>query len=103
MNIKQSALAFILLLVTAPALSQEVNSQDKKCFVGSSLFMLANLTNDPPHFYQLNLGYRITAKDMVSIEFITWTYKGPLGRQYGEDFDNPESDFPGMVQALGRD
>ena len=29
-------------------------------FVGSSLFMLMNFIPEPPHFYQLNLGYRIT-------------------------------------------
>ncbi|MFA9212614.1 MAG: hypothetical protein ACEQSR_02055 [Candidatus Methylacidiphilales bacterium] len=47
----------------------------KKCFIGSTLFMLGNLEpTNRPDFVQLNLGYRITAKDMVSIELNTWKY-----------------------------
>jgi len=45
----------------------------KKCFVGSTLFMLGNLeSTNRPDFVQLNLGYRLTAKDVVSIELKTW-------------------------------
>lgn len=63
--------------------------------------MLFNFTADPPDYYQLNFGYRITPKDVLSFEAITWTYGGPLGRQYGPDYENPASDFPGRVRAVG--
>ena len=69
--------------------------------MGSTVFILANLAPNPPNYYQLNYGYRITEKDVLSVEIITWEYKGPLGRPYGPDFDNERSDFPGYVQAYG--
>jgi hypothetical protein len=80
---------------------QNKDSLQYQCFVGSSFFVLANLFPDPPEYYQLNVGYRITQKDVISLEAITWTYQGPLGRPYGPDFDNENSDFPGKVQAFG--
>ena len=82
-------------------MAQSNKPEFKKHFIGSTLFVLANLAPDPPEYYQLNYGYRLTPKDVVSIEAITWTYKGPLGRPYGPDFDNPESEFPGKVRAYG--
>ena len=57
--------------------------------------------SDPPHFYQLNAGYRITQKDVVSFEAITWTYDTPLGRAYGSDISEDEARFPGEVKAFG--
>ena len=96
----------MLVFGTVSAQDETVNrkKEDVKqwdCFVGSSLFMLGNLASDPPHFYQLNIGYRITPKDVISIEAITWTYDGPLGRSYGSDFDDEASEFPGQVRAYG--
>ena len=89
------------LFLTQSAFSQNAEPYFKKHFVGSNLFMVMNLTKDPPKYYQLNYGYRITPKDVVSVEAITWTYKGPLGRPLGPDYDNPDSNFPGTVQAFG--
>lgn len=49
------------------------DSTYKKCFVGSTLFMLGNFsTVNRPDFAQLNLGYHITGKDVVSLELKTW-------------------------------
>ncbi len=84
--------------VVAQTTSKEGN--EKKYFIGSSAFMLANFTDDPPNFYQLNYGYRLTPKDVISIEAITWEYKGPLGRPYGEN-ENTSSNYPGLVQSFG--
>lgn len=100
---KTQILLLIILgiFISSDAQSQSKDIPEKKHYIGSSLFMLFNLSDDPPKFYQLNYGYRLTRKDELSIEAITWTYKGPLGRQYGPDFDNPDSEFPGMVQAFG--
>ncbi len=46
-------------------------------FIGTSAFMLVNVDRDkdePIDFYQLNLGYHLTNKDVLSIEIITWKY-----------------------------
>ena len=80
---------------------QSIDSTEKKCFVGSTLFMLANLVDDPepPNYYQLNFGYRITPKDVVSIEIIRWNYYEPLGVPYSEK--KAATNFPGKVEAFG--
>ena len=65
--------------------------------IGSSLFMLGNFApGDPPYFFQLNYGYRLTAKDNLICEAVTWTYCEPLGT-YGSS----EELYPGKVRALG--
>ena len=42
--------------------------------------MLYNFVDDPepPSFYQLNLSYRITKRDIIIVEAITWKYYAPL-------------------------
>jgi len=92
----------VLCLFTSPiAQAQNPDPIFKKHYIGSTLFMLGNLSKDPPDFYQMNYGFRFTPKDELSIEAITWSYKGPLGRPYGPDFDNESSNFPGKVRAYG--
>lgn len=88
-----------LVMFNANAQSTEV--VEKKYFVGSTLFILANLVNDPepPKYYQLNLGYRITAKDVVSLELITWNYYEPIGVPYSKKSTAPN--YPGRVEAVG--
>lgn len=74
----------------------------KRHYIGSSLFVLATPTLNPsPRFYQLYYGYRISEKDALSIEAITWEYRGPLGRPYGPDHDSESSEFPGKIRAYG--
>ena len=71
-------------------------------FVGSSLMMLGNLLpNEGTDFVQLNFGYRITPKDAVSIEAITWKYAWSLGIPWGKSFDAPEEKFPGYIREFG--
>jgi hypothetical protein len=75
-----------------------------KFFVGSSAFILANLNtkdNNPPNYYQLNIGYRITPQDVVSIEAKTWKYGWPLGVPYGDSFEAEGEGFPGYVRSHG--
>jgi len=74
-----------------------------ECFVGSSMFVLANLVPDDnsPDFAQLNLGYRITNTDVVSIELKTWKYAWSLGIPYGNSFESPEEKFPGYIREYG--
>ena len=72
-------------------------------FIGSTFFMLANLIPDDnsPEFVQLNLGYRFSPKDAVSLELKTWTYRWPLGIPYGPLKEAPEEKFPGSVKEYG--
>jgi len=91
----------LFLLCTLSTQAQNSKVEEKKHFIGSTLFMLANFAPESPQYYQLNFGYRISPKNVITLEAITWTYKGPLGRSYGKDFENPDSDFPGTVQAFG--
>ena len=102
---KQRFFLFTLLWLLATSLvsAQGTTPEEKKYFVGSTLFMLFNFIPDdqPPRFVQLSLGYRITPKDVFIFEAMSWRYYGPLGRQYGPNYENPESDFPGKVQNFG--
>lgn len=74
----------------------------KKYFVGSTLFMLGNLdTKNNPGFVQLNLGYRLTGKDVISFELKTWKYAWSLGIPYGNSFEAPDLKFPGYIREYG--
>lgn len=86
--------------VTAQYAKQD--STYKKCFVGSTLFMLGNLyAKNRPDFIQLNLGYRITGKDVISLELKTWKYAWPLGIPYGKSFETADEKFPGYIREYG--
>lgn len=75
-----------------------------RCFVGTTAFLLGNLaeTNNP-EFFQLNFGYRLTNKDVLSLEVKTWKYQYPLGlnalvnEAYGSDSER----FPGFIREYG--
>ena len=78
-------------------------SGSRPCYVGSSLFMLANFAHDdhPPKFYQLNAGYRITPRDRLSVEAITWRYYHPLGIPWGASRESSREAYPGHVRECG--
>ena len=64
--------------------------------------MLGNLSSkNKPDFIQLNLGYRITGKDVVSLELKTWKYAWSLGIPYGKSFEAPAEKFPGYIREYG--
>lgn len=76
----------------------------KRCFIGSTIFLLGNLaTTNPPDFFQLNLGYRITAKDVITLEPKTWKYAWPNGIHpfFNKSYGKPEEQFPGYVREYG--
>lgn len=74
----------------------------KKFFVGSTFAMLGNfIPKNRPDFVQLNLGYRITPKDAISVELKTWKYRWPLGIPYGPSFEAPDEGFPGSIREFG--
>jgi hypothetical protein len=99
------ALAFIMassLQVKAQYAKQD--SSFKKYFVGSTLFLLGNFaTTNAPNFAQLNFGYRITGKDVISLELITWKSAWPLGINpiFNKLYGTPEEKFPGYIRDYG--
>lgn len=95
-------------LALALASSLQVNAQHgkqdstyKKYFIGSTFLMLGNLIPDdpnPPKFIQLNVGYRITLKDVVFLELKRSRFAWPLGIPWGPSFDAPGENYPGYVR-----
>jgi len=79
------------------------DSTQRKYFVGSTLFMLANVVpdNNPPKMVYLNVGYRMTGKDIISLEFKTWKYGWPIGIPYGKSFEAEGEGFPGSIREYG--
>ena len=72
--------------------------------MGSTLFLLGNFAPvTPPNFAQLNLGYRITGKDVISLELITWKSAWPLGINpiFNKVYGTPEEKFPGYIRDYG--
>lgn len=101
-------LMFVLALMMASTLqvrAQNVtqDSTYKKWFIGSSLYMLGNLIPDdpnPPEYIQLNFGYRITPKDVLSLDFKRSIYSWPIGIPFGPSFDKPGLNYPGHARIL---
>ena len=85
------------------AQNAEHDSTHKQFFIGSTFFMLANLVpdNNPPKMVYLNVGYRVTSKDIVSLELKTWKYGWPIGIPYGKSFEAEEEGFPGAIRERG--
>lgn len=105
MQSKILAICLSLMLLFNFQANAQYNKQDttyKKCFVGSTFFVLGNLIpQNRPDFVQLNLGYRLTGKDVVSVELKTWKYAWSLGIPYGESFEHPDEKFPGYIREYG--
>jgi len=97
----------LALLFSIPTqLEAQYSKQDttyRKCFIGSTFFVLANLIPDDnsPDFAQLNFGYRLSPKDAVSLELKSWTYRWSLGIPYGSSKEASEEKFPGYVREYG--
>lgn len=93
---------FMVGLVLFLTSSLQINAQNtqkdsiyKRWFVGSSLLMLGNFAKvNNPEYVQLNFGYRITPKDVVSLDFKRSIYSWPLGIPFGKDFDKQGLNYP---------
>ncbi len=98
-------IVFAIILANTLQVNAQYTKQDstyKKCYIGNTFFMLGNLSSsNRPDFVQLNLGYRITGEDVVSLELKTWKYAWPLGIPYGDSFEAPEEKFPGYIREYG--
>ena len=110
LHTKGLAIAFVILTgFAAGAHAQETPgaapSPLSPWYVGTSAFTLMNLATDdqPPHFYQVNVGYRLTSKDRLSVEATTWRYYHPLGIPWGEEGGRESADkaYPGHVREFG--
>ncbi len=105
MQIKIIAFCLVFMLASNFQLNAQYIKQDnmyKKYFIGSTFFLLGNLaTTNKPDFVQLNLGYRLTRNDVVSLELKTWKYAWSLGIPYGTSFEVPEEKFPGYIKEYG--
>ncbi|MFY7900598.1 MAG: hypothetical protein ACOVNY_10475 [Chitinophagaceae bacterium] len=98
-------IGFIIIFICKAHISaQDVpqKSNYKKWFIGSSLLMLGNLDNvNNPEYVQLNVGYRITPKDVVSFRFKRSIYAWPLGIPFSSSsFDAPGENYPGHARII---
>ena len=100
-------IGLVLVLTSSLQVNAQYAKQDstyKPWFVGSTLFLLGNFaTTNAPNFAQLNLGYRITGKDVISLELITWKSAWPLGINpiFNKLYGTPEEKFPGYIRDYG--
>lgn len=103
---KNKILSFVLTLMIASILqvNAQYSQQDstyRRWYVGSTLLMLGNFSKvNNPEYVQLNVGYRITPKDVVSFEFKRSIYAWPLGIPFGPSFDAPGENYPGHARIL---
>jgi len=98
--------ALTLMMVGSLQVKAQYSRQDstyRKYFIGSTLFMIANVIpdNNPPKMVYLNLGYRITGRDAISLEFKTWKYAWPIGIPYGKSYEAEGEGFPGYIREYG--
>lgn len=106
---QKKILLFALTIMMASSLQLNAqyakdDSTFRKHFIGSTMFLLGNLAPvNPPEFAQLNLGYRITGTDVISIELITWKYAWPLGINpfFNKSYGKAEEKFPGYIRDYG--
>ncbi|MFY7840678.1 MAG: hypothetical protein ACOVP7_10410 [Lacibacter sp.] len=103
MQKKMLWIALALLLASSLQVNaQEQDSTYKKWYVGSSLLLFGNLDKvNNPEYIQVNVGYRITPKDVVSFRFKRSVYAWPLGIPFGPSFDAPGLNYPGHTRILG--
>lgn len=100
MKIKE--LFLISLICSIAYAAQTQDTIENKHFIETQAFMLLTPILDPsPEFYQLTYGYKLTPKDEISLELITWAYTGPPGRPLGPDFESESSNYPGDIKSVG--
>jgi len=101
-------IALAILLASGCRLKAQYDDTDstyKRWFVGTSLFVfLGNLdTENPPNFVQLNLGYRLSGKDVLTLAVKTWKYAWPNGIHpfFNSAYKKAEEKFPGYIREYG--
>lgn len=98
-------IGLVIVLTSSLQVKAQYAKEDstfRKHFIGSTMFMLGNLSSvNRPDFVQLNCGYRITGRDVISLELKTWKYAWSLGIPYGKSFESPDEKFPGYIREYG--
>lgn len=100
-------LAFVLVSnLKVQAQYAQQDSTYKKWFIGTSLFVIIGNIADggnPPNFAQLDIGYRLTGKDVIRLSPKTWKYAWPNGIHpfLNDAYGKPEEKFPGYVREFG--
>lgn len=101
-------IAFAFVLANCLELKTQYADSDstyKKRFIGTSLFvLLGNFdTKNPPNFFQLDIGYRISGKDVFRFSPKTWKYAWPNGIHpfLNDAYYKAEEKFPGYVREYG--
>lgn len=104
MQKKNSWIGLVIVLASSLQVNAQEAKQDityKRWFVGSSFLMLGNFdTQNSPEYVQLNFGYRITPKDVVSLDFKRSIYSFPIGLPFGPSYDKPGENYPGHARIL---
>lgn len=81
------------------------DSTFKKWFAGTSLFVImGNFDKEnPPNFVQLDIGYRLTGRDVIRVSPKTWKYAWPNGIHpfLNKAYKKPEERFPGFIREYG--
>lgn len=98
-------LGLVIILLSKTQINAQDIKQDstyRKWYVGSSLYLLGNFDKkNNPEYIQLNVGYRITPKNVVSFEFKRSIYSWPLGIPFGSSsFDADGENYPGHARIL---
>jgi len=71
------------------------NNEELKHSLGSSLFLLGNIIpEDAVYAFQLDYGYKLTEKDVLIVEGITWRYYEPLGSN-----GSSKEKYPGNIRS----
>ncbi len=98
---------FIWFLSGCPLKAQydDTDSTYHRWFAGTSFFVfVGNFDQEnPPNFVQLNLGYRLSPKDVLTLGATTWKYAWPNGIHpfFDKAYKKPEEKFPGYVREFG--
>lgn len=104
---KMLFIGLVLVITTTLQLKAQYPKTDstyKRWFIGSTIFLLGNLAStNPPDFAQINVGYRITGRDVITVEPKTWKYAWPNGIHpfLNNSYGKPEEQFPGYVREYG--
>lgn len=94
-------------IVVGMMISLTVHAQyvkkERRYFVGSTFALLGNFAKtNAPDFAQVNLGFRLTPEDVLSLELKTWKYAWPLGiHPINSAYGDPDTAFPGYIREHG--
>lgn len=103
---QRKVLWIVLVLVLTSCLQMKAQGTKKdvnrkKWFIGSTLLEFGNFakTNNPEYIL-LNLGYRITPKDAVSLRFERYVYAAPKAIPLGSSINAAELNYSGHVRII---